>query len=63
MFDLNDSPLQSANWHYDLDDLAETAHDWVPRLFPAGKQLGNELRLANIHGAPPNKQGSCVIQL
>jgi putative DNA primase/helicase len=67
MFDLNDSPLQSANWHYDLDELnrllAETAHDWVPRLFPAGKQLGNELRLANIHGAPPNKQGSCVIQL
>jgi putative DNA primase/helicase len=67
MFDLNDVPPQPAARRYDVDDikqrLGETASDWVPRYYPAGKQLGNELRLANIGGAPPNKQGSCVIQL
>ena len=31
--------------------------------FPNGRRVGDEWRLANIKGAPPRKQGSCVIAL
>jgi hypothetical protein len=52
---------------YDLDAivarLRATAESWVPRHFPNGRRVGDEWRLANIRGAPPRKQGSCVITL
>jgi phage/plasmid primase-like uncharacterized protein len=52
---------------YDLDaiaaELRASAQTWVPRLFPNGRRVGDEWRLANIKGAPPRKQGSCVIAL
>ena len=35
----------------------------MPRLFPNGRRVGDEWRLANIKGAPPRKHGSCVIAL
>jgi hypothetical protein len=35
----------------------------VPRLFPNGRRVGDEWRLANIHGDAPRKSGSCVISL
>jgi hypothetical protein len=52
---------------YDLDEIVHrlraTAHAWVPGLFPNGRKLGHEWRLANIHGDPPRNSGSCVIAL
>ena len=36
---------------------------WVPRYFPEWPSVGDEWRLANIQGAPPRKNGSCVIAL
>jgi hypothetical protein len=67
MLDLNDvTPLQPRE-RFDLDAivarLRATAETWVPRLFPNGRRIGDEWRLANIKGAPPRKQGSCVIAL
>lgn len=35
----------------------------MPQLFPNGRKQGDELRLANIQGARPRKNGSCVITL
>ena len=35
----------------------------MPRLFPNGRRLGDEWRLANIRGDAPRKSGSCVIAL
>jgi len=53
--------------HYDLDAIVErlraTAETWVPRHFPNGRRVGDEWRLANIQGAVPRKNGSCVIAL
>lgn len=53
--------------HYDLDAivarLRATAESWVPRHFPKGRRVGDEWRLANIQGAVPRKNGSCVIAL
>ena len=43
--------------------LRATAETWVPRLFPNGRRVGDEWRLANIHGDAPRKSGSCVITL
>lgn len=72
MINLNDAPLQGEYdrpIHYDLDklsnDLRSHAPAWVPELFPAGRisARGDELRLANITGVPPRKEGSCVIDL
>ena len=68
MIDLNDvRPLGLAPVHYDLDavvaGLRGTAASWAPSHFPHGKQIGDELRLANIKGDRPRKQGSCVIAL
>ena len=65
MIDLNESEQQQSR--YDLDDLATRlslqSGSWVPRLFPNGKIESHELRLANIQGHAPRKQGSCCIQL
>ncbi len=46
-----------------VDGLRRDAKAWVPQHFPNGRREGNVWRLANIHGAPPRKQGSCVIAL
>ena len=35
----------------------------MPRLFPNGRRVGDEWRLANIQGDAPRKHGSCVIAL
>jgi putative DNA primase/helicase len=60
-------PLGPAPAHYDLDavvtGLRVTAASWVPSHFRNGKRMGDELRLANIRGDKPRKQGSCVIAL
>lgn len=66
--DLNDtSPAGWSPPFYDLDALkqrlADTAADWVPRLFPNGRRQENEWRLADITGRAPRKTGSCVIAL
>ena len=67
MIDLNDVAPARPLERYDLDAivarLRATAETWVPRLFPNGRRVGDEWRLANIKGAPPRKQGSCVIAL
>ena len=68
MIDLNDiRPLGLSPAHYDLDlvvaGLRASAASWVPSHFPNGRKLGDELRLANIQGDKPRKQGSCVIAL
>ena len=68
VIDLNDvRPLHSQQDRYDLDlivqRLRDAADDWVPRLFPRGRRLGDEWRLANIRGDAPRKMGSCVITL
>jgi len=68
LIDLSDvRPLGAEPIHYDLDEivcrLRERAGDWVPRHFPNGRRVGDEWRLANIQGAAPRKQGSCVITL
>jgi hypothetical protein len=68
MIDLNDAPaLLGSKARYDLDaivsGLRATAQSWIPRHFPNGRRVGDEWRLANIHGDPPRKNGSCVIAL
>lgn len=68
MIDLNDvKPFGAESQRYDLDlvvrRLRENAADWVPRLFPNGRRVGDEWRLANIRGDAPRKTGSCVITL
>lgn len=68
VIDLNTvAPGYAQPTRYDLDliiqrlrDMAET---WVPRLFPNGKRIGDEWRLANIRGDAPRNTGSCVIAL
>ena len=67
MLDLSDAPPQSIFPHYDLDELsaalASTADIWVPRLFPNGRKADGTIRLADISGAAPRKNGSCILQL
>lgn len=68
MIDLNEvSASHAPHVWYDVEmlisGLRRSAPVWVPRLFPHGRRQGDEWRLANIGGAPPRKQGSCVIQL
>ena len=69
VIDFNDvqPPRSSRAPQYDLDlvvrRLRETAEGWVPRLFPNGRRIGDEWRLANIRGAEPRRTGSCVISL
>ncbi len=65
MIDLNDAAAAPAR--YDLEAivqrLRDTAHAWVPGMFPNGRRQGDEWRLANIQGAPPRQSGSFVIML
>jgi hypothetical protein len=65
LIDLNDATVAPSR--YDLaaivQRLRDTAHAWVPGLFPNGRRQGDEWRLANIAGAPPRRSGSCVILL
>lgn len=67
MIDLNDAAPPAPAVRYDLDAIAarlrDTAHAWVPGLFPNGRRQGDEWRLAGIGGAPPRRSGSCVIML
>ena len=68
VIDLNEvMPLRPQADRYDLDlivqRLRETAEIWVPRLFPNGKRVGDDWRLANIRGDAPRNTGSCVIAL
>jgi len=68
LIDLNGvRPIGLPQAHYDLDavvaGLRATATSWVPSHFRNGRRLGEELRLANIRGDKPRKQGSCVIAL
>jgi hypothetical protein len=60
-------PIGLPQVHYDLDavvaGLRASAASWVPSHFRNGKRMGDELRLANIRGDKPRKQGSCVIAL
>jgi putative DNA primase/helicase len=68
LIDLSDiRPLRPAPAHYDLDavvaGLRASAASWVPSHFGNGRRMGDELRLANIRGDKPRKQGSCVIAL
>jgi putative DNA primase/helicase len=60
-------PLGLSAVHYDLDavvaGLRARAASWVPSHFRNGRRMGDELRLANIQGDKPRKQGSCVIAL
>jgi putative DNA primase/helicase len=60
-------PIGLSQVHYDLDavvaGLRRSAASWVPSIFRNGKRMGDELRLANIRGDQPRKQGSCVIAL
>ncbi len=68
MIDLNGVPyVPEPPVHYDLEAivarLRATAESWVPRHFPNGRRVGDEWRLANIQGAVPRRNGSCVIAL
>jgi hypothetical protein len=59
--------LNKDDQRYDLDalavGLARCAERWVPEIFANGRIEGDELRLANIAGAAPRDQGSCVVYL
>ncbi len=68
MIDLNDAPAQLVPaLHFDLDAIVARLRDgagsWVPQSFPNGRKDGDEWRLANIKGAAPRKNGSCIIAL
>jgi Domain of unknown function (DUF927)/Toprim domain len=67
MLDFNGTEPARPFERFDLDSIIEAlrrdAKAWVPQHFPKGRREGNAWRLANIHGAPPRKQGSCVIAL
>jgi hypothetical protein len=67
MIDLNEvSPLRDDD-ERDLDDLSDRLGDcaryWVPQYFANGRVDGTKLRLANIRGDAPSKNGSCIIDL
>lgn len=65
ILDVGEAPARRSL--HDLDalarGLADRARDWVPRLFPAGRLVDGEWRLADILGREPRKTGSCVIAL
>ena len=68
VIDLNDvAPIRAERPRFDVDlivaRLRDTAETWVPRLFPNGRRLADEWRLANIRGDAPRNSGSCVITL
>jgi putative DNA primase/helicase len=53
------------DWDWDAMSAALTdcADRWVRELFPRGVIADGKMRLANIAGAPPHGDGSCVIEL
>lgn len=67
MLDFNDALPAQPFERFDLDAIVEQlrrdALVWIPQHFPNGRREGDAWRLANIHGAPSRKQGSCVIAL
>jgi putative DNA primase/helicase len=68
VIDFNDAagqtePAQQYDRAELLAALRLSADRWVKDLFPNGKIEGDELRVADISGRAPHKQGSCVIQL
>ena len=67
MLDFNDAVPAQPFERFDIDAIVEAlrrdASVWVPQHFPNGRREGDAWRLANIYGAPPRKQGSCVIAL
>jgi len=68
LIDFNDAqPARPPAIRYDLDaivtGLRARADTWVPHLFPNGRRVGDEWRLASIRGDAPRKTGSCVITL
>jgi hypothetical protein len=52
---------------FDVDELsqglAERAAEIFPPLFPHSRIVGDELRMADINGNSPRKEGSCVVKL
>jgi hypothetical protein len=67
MLDLNEVQPARSGERIDIDAvvarLRGSAEIWVPQYFPNGRRDGDDWRLANIKGAPPRKNGSCVIAL
>ena len=68
MIDFNEAqPARPPAIRYDLDaivaGLRARADAWVPHLFPNGRRVGDEWRLANIRGDAPRRTGSCAIAL
>ena len=67
----HDAPEQGAEhtsggqWDWDAMSaaLADCAYGWAPELFPHGRIVEGVLRCANIDGASPHGDGSCVIEL
>jgi hypothetical protein len=72
MIDLSDASEQRPEHspavpQFDVDflsrGLAERAAEIFPPLFPHGRIVGDELRMADINGNSPRKEGSCVVKL
>jgi P4 family phage/plasmid primase-like protien len=68
MIDLNEvASVARETVRHDLDaivaGLRSAAAAWVPRLYPNGRRVGDQWRLANIRGDAPRRNGSCVIEL
>jgi hypothetical protein len=72
MIDLSDASEQRPEHspavpQFDVDTLsrglAERAAEIFPPLFPHGRIVGDELRMADINGNSPRKEGSCVVKL
>ena len=67
VIDLND--VWQAPARLDLgvirEQLAATAADWLPELFPQARLTSDRkaLRCADLAGRPPRNEGSCVINL
>ena len=57
------SRRRTTTWTPSSPGCGRPPRSWVPSHFRNGKRIGDELRLANIQGDKPRKQGSCVIAL
>src|SRR5215204_5218545 len=66
---LTEAVKYNEDLNYDQDaiarDLVASAYRWVPEIFPHGRISADrsELRVADITGRAPRKDGSCVINL
>lgn len=67
MLDLNDvwTPPARVDLRQVRERLAATAAGWLPVLYPAARLAADRshLRLADLSGRPPRREGSCVIHL